>query len=327
MLKNFAKNIISSGGFIKPILIDRKDMINPSLMNPTILKTKDKLLLSIRNTNYLLYHAEKNVNEHIWGPLTYLHPENEMALITHNILCELDSSFNIVNNNTVDTTQCDQSPIWHFIGLEDARLCHWDDKLFLCGVRRDTTENGEGRIELSEIIHTPEKTIEISRQRMPAPGNNDSYCEKNWMPIIDKPYHFIKWSNPTEVVKFDPVTKTTNTVYLSDLQYFPGCGDIRGGSQVIRFGNYYVALTHEVALYYSEAGRKDGEYYHRFVAWDENFNIVKISDRINFLGGKIEFSCGICLYQDNILITFAFQDNAAFILGMSQQILRELLGV
>ena len=162
---------------------------------------------------------------------------------------------------------------------------------------------------------------------MPAPGNNDSYCEKNWMPIIDKPYHFIKWSNPTEVVKFDPVTKTTNTVYLSDLQYFSGCGDIRGGSQVIRFGNYYVALTHEVALYYSEAGRKDGEYYHRFVALDENFNIVKISDRINFLGGKIEFSCGICLYQDNILITFAFQDNAAFILGMSQQILRELLGV
>ena len=36
-----------------------------------------------------------------------------------------------------------------FIGLEDGRLLKWNDKYYLTGVRRDTTTNGQGRMELS----------------------------------------------------------------------------------------------------------------------------------------------------------------------------------
>ena len=32
------------------------------------------------------------------------------------------------------------------------------------------------------------------------------------MPIIDMPWHFVKWCNPVEVVKYDPETRTTTTV-------------------------------------------------------------------------------------------------------------------
>jgi GR25 family glycosyltransferase involved in LPS biosynthesis len=34
------------------------------------------------------------------------------------------------------------------------------------------------------------------------------------------------------------------------------------------------------------------------------------------MGGEIEFCCGLAKYQDNLLITFGFQDNAAYILKM-----------
>lgn len=327
MLSSFAKYIITNGGEIKPILLPISELPDPAIMNPSVINVNDKLLVNIRNTNYALYHAERNVNEHIWGPLTYLHPENFMALVTTNILCELDSNLNIIKHNKIDTTLLDQKPIWHFIGLEDARLCCWNNDLFICGVRRDTTDNGQGRMELSKIEYSSDYAKEICRDRMPGPGDNASYCEKNWMPILDKPYHFVKWSNPTEVVKFDPAQKTTTTISLSDFKQFESCGDIRGGSQVIRFENYYMALAHEVNLYNSEAGRKDGEYYHRFVIWDDSFNIANISDRINFLGAKIEFSCGMCLYEDFILVTFSFQDNASFILKIPKYIVKNLLNI
>ena len=38
-----------------------------------------------------------------------------------------------------------------FVGLEDSRIFRWEGDLYISGVRRDTTENGQGRMELSKI--------------------------------------------------------------------------------------------------------------------------------------------------------------------------------
>ena len=131
----------------------------------------------------------------------------------------LNDDLSIKHVVSVDTSKLDSDPQWEFVGLEDARLFRWDNKLYLCGVRRDTTTNGEGRMELSEIRAKTTFVDEMSRTRIPAPGNKDSYCEKNWMPIIDKPYHFVKWSNPTEVVHYDIHSKITKTVHLDESKF------------------------------------------------------------------------------------------------------------
>lgn len=315
MIRNFVKDCINNGSDLKPLLVEAKDMINPSLMNPSILTLpNNKVIVNLRNVNYLLYHAENSLNEHSWGPLCYLHPENQIELATHNILCSLNDNYDIERYSNVDTSTLDVKPLWEFVGLEDARLAYWDDKLFLCGVRRDTTTNGQGRMELSEIVEENNVYKEISRARIPAPPDNTSYCEKNWMPILDLPYHFIKWTNETEVVRYNPSDQTCNTVHLGKFQDF-GTGDLRGGSQVIKIQNKYLALAHETNLYNSEAGRKNADYYHRFVVWDENFNLIKVSKRFNFMNAKIEFSCGLCVHNDRMLITFGYQDNASYLLN------------
>jgi hypothetical protein len=170
-------------------------------------------------------------------------------------------------------------------------------------------------MELSEIALTDNSATEIARTRMPAPGKNDSYCEKNWMPIIDQPYHWVKWTNPTEVVKFNPANKTTVTTKLGSYQNYM-LKDLRGGSQVIPFDNGYLALTHETDLYKSERGLKDATYRHRFVYWDKDFNPIKFSREFSFMGAKIEFCCGMAEHNGNLLITFGYQDNAAFIIDV-----------
>lgn len=324
MLNNFVKYCLDREGHIRTLLVPAQDMINPSLMNPSIIKVDNEILVNLRNVNYILYHAEKNLNEHAWGPLCYLHPENEIQLATHNIICTLDKNYNVASHCNIDTSKLDVKPLWEFIGLEDCRLVRWDNKLYVCGVRRDTTPNGQGRMELSEIVKENNIYKEINRARIPAPPNDKSYCEKNWMPILDKPYHFVKWTNETEVVKYDPVNKTCETVLIKKYKDL-GTGDLRGGSQVIKFGNYYLALVHETLLYKSEAGRKDATYYHRFVVWNEDFDIIKVSPLFNFMNGKIEFSCGMIIENDQFLITFGFQDNASYLLGVSVKTIEDFI--
>jgi len=324
MINNFVKYCLDREGHIGTLLIPAKDMINPSLMNPSIIKVNNEILVNLRNVNYILYHAEHNLNEHAWGPLCYLHPENEIQLATHNIICSLDEHYHIINYSNIDTSKLDVKPLWEFVGLEDCRLVHWDNKLFVCGVRRDTTPNGQGRMELSEIVKDGNIYKEISRHRIPAPPNDDSYCEKNWMPILDKPYHVVKWTNRTEVVYYDINNKTCKTVFLGEEKKL-NTGDLRGGSQVITFGDYYLALVHETALYKSEAGRKDANYYHRFVVWAKQFAIIKVSPLFNFMNGKIEFSCGMIIDNDKFLITFGFQDNASYLLGASIRTIQDFI--
>jgi hypothetical protein len=321
---NFVKKVLEKGGFIKPLIIPSELTHGTGLLNPSVFIDKyENILVNIRHIQYTLYHAEKNKYEHQWGPLVYLHPENDLTLTTTNYICKLTDNLNIESYTKVNTSLLDVKPLWEFVGLEDARLFKWDDKLYLCGVRRDTTTNGEGRMELSQIFFDDGEAIEISRIRMPAPGDNKSYCEKNWMPILDKPYHFVKWTNPTEVVHFDIETNTTTQVHLGKFKEMPA--DLRGGSQVIPYKDGYLALNHETYLYNSEAGRKDGTYRHRFTYWDKNWNLISFSDNFSFLGAKIEFCCGLSKRENDFIITFGFQDNAAYILSVPEKIVEEMI--
>ena len=315
-MKNFVKSALQDGGAIKPLIVPANLTKGTGLMNPSIVNDNGVLRVVIRHVNYTFYHSEHKLFLHPWGPLTYLHPENDQHLRTENYYGELD---NAVDLNLGRVTKIDMSfgdtyePKWDFVGLEDARIVRWDGKLFITGVRRDTTTNGQGRMELSEIQVTDDSVKEVSRFRIPTPIDPKSYCEKNWMPILDKPYHFIKWCGPTEIVKAIPETQSCEQVLLAENH--PSIRrDLRGGTQAIKIGNHYVAITHEVDLFKSDVGRKDAVYHHRWVMWDENWNIVKYSREFFFLDAQVEFAIGICQLNDDVIITFGFQDNAAYVL-------------
>ena len=319
-----AKYVITNGGSLHPLIIPASETNGTGLMNPSVYVDNGKVIMNLRHCQYTIYHAEKGIFEHQYGPLVYLNPENDITLTTKNFFCELDEKMNIVKSTKVDTSKLDVKPIWEFIGLEDARVVRWDGKLYLCGVRRDTTTNGVGRMELSEIEVTADSVKEISRVRIDAPAPNTSYCEKNWMPILDKPYHFIKWTNPTEVVKADPVTGTCETVILQELNGNYS-GNIRGGSQVIPWEDGYLCLNHITYLFKSELQRKNARYRHVFTKFDKDFKIQKVSKEFSFMEGEIEFACGMAQLNDDLLITFGFQDNASFLLKTPKKIVESLL--
>jgi hypothetical protein len=323
-MNNFVKESIKHGGSIHPLIIPSELSGGTGIMNPSIFNDDGKIIINLRNVNYTFYHSEAKLFQHQWGPLTYIHPEHDMHLRTWNWYLELDEDLNISRYTKIDTSKFDTyKPKWDFVGLEDARIFRWEGHLYVSGVRRDTTTNGQGRMELSEIEVTDTEVLEISRFRIPTPIDPKSYCEKNWMPILDMPYHYVKWSNPTEVVRVDPEKETCEQAYITPYVSMPR--DLRGGSQVIKFGDYYVALIHEVYLFKSEVGRKDGVYKHRFIVWDQDWNLIRYSKDFSFMDAHTEFAVGMCRKGNDILITFGFQDNVAYLLKVPEDYLTKFI--
>ena len=327
-MNNFVKLALENGGSIHPLIIPSSDLKGPAVTNPSIYNDNGRILVNLRNINYTLYHSEKKKYEHHWGPLVYIHPENDLRLRTWNYMCEMDENMQINWYHKIDTTKFPDKELWEFVGLEDARIVRWGGKLYICGVRRDTTTNGQGRMELSEIEIVDNKVKEINQYRIPVPGNDlgdeTSYCEKNWMPVLDMPFHFVKWTNGTEVVKYNIETGLTEQVVVKGWRDL-GCIDLRGGSQVIPMGKYRLALNHETYLFRSPADRKDGTYRHRFIVWDQDWNIVKVSRQFAFMNAEVEFAVGMCEYGDDYLITFGYQDNGAYLLRVSQDFVKEYI--
>lgn len=306
----FAKYALENGGKIVPIILDYKDTEGTGVMNPSIFNDNGNLLLNVRHVNYAIYHCHNFFHE--YGPLQYIHREDQRVLKTTNFLMHLRQDLSVAGYAKIDTSELDQEPQWEFIGLEDARLVKWNGKFFLIGVRRDDNPTGKGRMEMSEI--DPFTYKEISRHKIPAPGKDDSYCEKNWMPVLNRPFTFVKWTIPTEVVTYD-INKQEVKSYVKE-QPIKLPADVRGGSQLISYKDYYIAITHEAFNFQSELGQKDAIYNHRFMVWDKNFNLVRTTPSFSFLNGCIEFCTGLCTLNDNALISFGRQDNTAYILQM-----------
>ena len=327
------------GGSLHPIILPKKVVGNEQgIMNPSVFVTSDdKILVNCRHINYTLYHSELKKFPHQWGPLVYIHPQNDVALKTTNIIAEFDDNLDLVNCGRVNTDDFDTTPTWNFIGLEDARLFEWDGRLFLCGVRRDCyNDKGRGRMEMAEVEFRDGQWKEVSRNPIPAPNGDKSYCEKNWMPVLDMPYHFVKWSNPTQVVEFDIENGTTEDFINDPEKRYPFDHDMRGGSQVFRLNkDSRAAFIHETTLMKDAFGRKDGSYEHRVVVWDNDWNIIHRSAPFYFMGNShdhvkgndytVEFAVGAQLYKNDVLISFGLQDNCSYILRMSQEVFTQFL--
>jgi hypothetical protein len=324
---NLVHTSVSQGGKLAPLILPHSTTSGMGLMNPSIFVDDDgDILVNIRHVNYTLYHSEKDQRFFSpWGPLSYLHPEKDQRLVTTNYLGRLDKNYNLINFTEVDYSKFNVPPIWEFVGEEDVRITQWDGNYYLIGVRRDTTPNGQGRMEYSKIELDKKNWTakEVQRVRIPPPVDVTSYCEKNWMPILDKPYHFVKWAMPTEIVWANPDKSECKQVLVKETP--PISPDQRGGTNVIAWGDYYIAFTHEVKLWKNYLNQKDSIYRHRMIVWDKEFNFVGITSSFSFLDTPIEFCVGAAIIKKNLVLTFGVQDNCAFVLEVPKKVVNGMI--
>jgi hypothetical protein len=325
---SFVKETVANGGRLVPLTLSKDQSLGLGVMNPSIgIDGDGDLLINLRSVNYAFYNIEESQKfPSRWGPLNYMHPEDDLTLQTRNFVGRLNNDYQIENISLVDTSGFDKDPVWSFHGLEDARVVHWGGKLFLTGVRRDTKPDGQGRMELSEISidKLSWKVTEIGRSRIPAPVDETSYCEKNWMPIIGRDFHYVKWSSPTEVVKASLGKETTCEQTSIEAGIRPPA-DQRGSSHVVPWRGLWIAITHEVDLTKNYLKQKNAVYRHRLCVWDKNFKLIGLTGKFNFLSSRVEFACGAVALEDKLIVTFGFQDSTAFLLEVPASYIDSLI--
>lgn len=309
-----ATEIVKCGGRVLPLVMPNIPADGTGLSNPSIINTNGKLYVVLRNMNCVIFHSEKNKFKHHSGPYQFQRINDINVLSSDTYFFELNEDLSVKNYTKLDTADIDPKiTTQRHAGLEECRLSYWDNKFYVSATRWNP-ENG-GRMELCEIDITPNSVKAISRFVIPVPdGVISQNCEKNWMPVLDMPFHYIKWSNPTQLVEFNPKDNTCSTKYLSQTTDFPY--QLRGGSQVIKIQNYYVAIVHNTYTYNDEHSKFNGNYAHFFIIWDMNWNIVKISNPFKLFNSNIEYICGMCLHKDKLLITAGLQNNVAFLMEL-----------
>jgi hypothetical protein len=59
--------------------------------------------------------------------------------------------------------------------------------------------------------------------------------------------------------------------------------------------------------------------------WDKDWSNIKVSKQFTFMEAEIEFAVGMCEYGNDFLITFGFQDNAAYLLRVPQEFVKDFI--
>ena len=260
-------------------------------LNPSIINRDGELLAIIRTVNYRI----DEYGRYLIRGLADGSVNNSNPINTRNFLVGLDNGLNLISRVMYELDHMDvmpDPPVYPLVvGLEDMRLFHVGHILFASATVRQLRQDG-----------LPEQVcVEIAAngylENMKRLVHEPLACEKNWMPILD---HSHRW-----MYRCNEITDGHGSNLKFDCPR--DIGALGGGSQVIPFHQGYLAIVHEARQI---PGRPTRYYLHRFVSWDADFNIVKISKPFGFHEKTIEYAMGLCWHPDGkrLIISYGFKD-------------------
>jgi len=262
-------------------------------MNPSVYVSAPEIGIGITDRFVLV----RTVNYTVTREGQYPTVDNSNIIKTKNYIIEFDKRWNVVKSTLIkDKTDLPRSS-FPVEGFEDCRLWHSPEfGLIISATVRDLADNPNGNCEM--VIADLDEDFEISTL---TPIRDRGPTEKNWMPIVGWPRHFIYLCDPTIRIAHDG----EKTAELSR-QPAPVClKDLRGGSQVIPHDDGWLCLTHEVAW------RPERVYLHRFVKFTKDFHVEAISDPFYFQHVGIEFCAGLARDGERLVASYGVNDASA----------------
>lgn len=205
----------------------------------------------------------------------------------------------------------------YYRGLEDGRLVSWNGKLYMYGTRWDRVadkgciciyELDENRGPINEIIIHPQGT-----------GN----CEKNWGAVEDKPFTFIYSNNPLDVIQVNKKGECQLIKHNEKNETIDKW--IKGSTQVVRYDeNTYISMVHT-----NDWREVDGigysDYLTAFVFYDNDFNIIKMSDWFVFKSPMCEFTCGLAIHDNDVYITYSQLDCTSHLVVTNKETIEKFI--
>jgi hypothetical protein len=277
-----------------------------SLFNPTLIAHAGDLVGIVRSSNYQIVGGR------------YVMPEEDAGRIrTQNLLVRFGPDLRPVSCRPLvaDYPQTD----YPVDGLEDCRLRPTATGLGVSAtVRNINPFDGRCRIATGEIDLA---TATVTGLRV-LDGINGQEHEKNWMPIEGRGGWLYACSHVGHVVTVDPDPDLAGGWQLAQRWPAPPiASDFRGGSQLVRVRDGWLAVIHEVA--YLNGKRA---YEHRLVWFDASLRVAAISPPFAFREKQaIEFAAGMARQGDRLVISFGVRDAEAWLVSLTEEDVWQLL--
>ena len=231
-------------------------------------------------------------------------------IISNNKYIETDKSFKVTKEKTFEFKLEEK----RYIGIEDIRIFpdqNNHSKLVYMG----TSQHQNGTIGMLYGNYDPFYDYIISQEIKPS--FCESWCEKNWVYFRYKNENHViyKWS-PIHICKIN-----SNTNELDIVEIKEGMPKIflhvRGSSPGFKFYNEYWFLLHIVSF---ETPR---HYYHILAIFDNEMNFKKHSAPFKFEGESIEYSLGLVVEDERVIIPYSTWDRTTKIAVYDKNLINE----
>jgi len=265
----------------KNLILPDNDPLKP-YYNPSLVRYRGKLLISIRSSTWTL--GPQGGGQLVIGG----------KLHTDVLIGEVDEKTLKVSNITKLKYAGEVHPYIENIGLEDARLFVRDDKLYAIGVCMDKYErNGANvHIALGEVRGNDLFFTELVKKPFP------ERTEKNWTvpEVATDAFDYIY--SPTQVLKDGKL--------LGEPEYH---GLLHGGSQAIEWEDGWLSFQHRVFRSNVVVPKTVRQYVSYAVKYNKEGFATEISQGfILFATNAVEFISGLVASQDKLLVSVGIGD-------------------
>ena len=264
---------------------------------PSIFKIGSKYMLNIRFVNYKILHDG-----------TYQFNVNDCKIATVNKMYELDELFNL-SITTPPIILLPNNNDLQYIGIEDLKPYTYNNNnnnniVFIGTIQNPITQKlsiGYGEIDFNNIASNVISNINYTVVN--TEWNKD--CEKNW--VYYGNYNIVyKWY-PLTIGKIIKKNTTGNELYLQVQdtitmpEYFK---NVRGSTNGVEYCNEIWFICHVVDYTIPRI------YYHLFVVFDKDtMKLKKWSNLFTFENAKIEFSLGLIVEDNRVIISYSKWDS------------------
>lgn len=295
--------------------------------------SNSKLIINTRNpytssSPCLIYNEKENKYQGVIRAVNYSITDNFSYNIrggnnvsTINYWTEFDENFNNISHYEIDC-KTDKIRNTHINGFEDIRICILNDKVYGIAVDWEHCEYNHPSILLLhfDLINGLNGQRYVINTIFTITYKN-YICQKNWTLFTENSKIYVLYSHhPLTILEINQENGDYKIIKETYSDY--NLKDIRGSANPIKIGKEWLILVHEVI-------HKDTrKYYHRFLKYSSNWDLLAISEPFYLKEFFVEFSLSITnIHKDTgdiINIFYSSRDNTSEVLSVEYSLIKWL---
>lgn len=279
-------------------------------MDKSYISSSASLIFNRKNKTYK--GVVRAVNYSITDNFEYKIRDENNNVCTKNYWTEFDKNGSL---KTLYEIECnlEKKRNSHIKGLEDMRICFNKETNKLYGLAVDW-EHGNNN-HPSVIFVYLEKDNSKNSKYVINKGfpitYKDNICQKNWTLFNEGSKMYALYSHhPLTILEIDPENGNYKLIKEEYSDY--NLTDMRGSANPMRITSKksWLVLVHEVVH------KNTRKYYHRFLRYSNNWELLEISEPFYFKELFVEFSLSIMYdnFNEDILIVYSSRDNTTEIM-------------